>query len=111
MSTGSFQFQIDTFDDVPFYFSVSNAQCEIDGGFENEKSVVIIEMKNSPLDDFNIRQLYYPYRLWSDKVTKPIRLLFVVFYKRTYHVFEYKFADKLNFSSIELVAQKNYLLY
>lgn len=57
MSTGNFKFQIDTFDNVPLIVNVNNAQCEIDGGFENENSVVIIEMKNSILDDFNIRQL------------------------------------------------------
>lgn len=44
---------------------VSNSQIEIDGGYEGLKSFIIIEAKNSISDDFLIRQLYYPYRLWK----------------------------------------------
>lgn len=89
---------------------VNNAQCEIDGGFENEASVVIMEAKNVVHEDFHIRQLYYPYRLWKDKVKKPIRLIFSVYSNRIYRLFEYRFKIPEDYSSIELVKSKNYSL-
>ena len=41
---------------------------KIDGGFECDDAVVILEAKNVVKEDFHIRQLYYPYRLWKSKV-------------------------------------------
>ncbi len=49
---------------------VSNSQIEIDGGYEGKDSLALIEAKNSISDDFLIRQLYYPFRLWNDKIKK-----------------------------------------
>ena len=42
---------------------MKNAQCEIDGGFENDNDVIIMEAKNVINEDFHVRQLYYPFRL------------------------------------------------
>ncbi|MDO5088560.1 MAG: type II restriction endonuclease, partial [Leptotrichiaceae bacterium] len=42
MGTGIFNFEVDTFRNIKRKVEVNNAQCEIDGGFENEDSVVII---------------------------------------------------------------------
>ena len=76
MGTGKFDFVVDTTRNIKQKISVNNAQCEIDGGFENDDSVVIMEAKNVIHEDFHVRQLYYPYRLWRNKVNKPIRLFF-----------------------------------
>ena len=89
---------------------MENAQCEIDGGFENARSVVIMEAKNVVHSDFHVRQLYYPYRLWRTRVKKPIRLVFSVYSNLIYRLFEYRFADPEDYSSIELVQAKNYSL-
>ena len=64
MGTGNFNFVVDTKRGVKEKVIVNNAQCEIDAGFENEESVIIMEAKNVIYPDFHIRQLYYPYRLW-----------------------------------------------
>lgn len=72
MGTGVFDFKIDTYRNVKRTIHVSNAQCEIDGGFENDDSVVLLEAKNIVHEDFNVRQLYYPYRLWHSRINKPI---------------------------------------
>ena len=108
MGTGSFTFAVDTCRGIKQQISVNNAQCEIDGGFENEDSVVIMEAKNVMHEDFHVRQLYYPYRLWKDKVKKPVRLVFSVYYNRIYRLFEYRFTSPEDYSSIELVRTKNY---
>lgn len=110
MSSGEFDFKVNTIKNKSIKIEVKNAQIEIDGGFESENNVVILEAKNSLNFDFNIRQLYYPYRLWSNKVKKPIRLIFSIYSNKIFRLFEYKFEDKGNYSSIKLVAKKNYSL-
>lgn len=110
MGTGSFDFRVNTCRGVKRKVHVENAQCEIDGGFENETSVVIMEAKNVVHGDFHIRQLYYPYRLWRERVRKPVRLVFSVYSNMIFRLFEYRFADPEDYSSIELLRMKNYSL-
>lgn len=110
MGTGKFEFQVDRMKRDPISVEVDRAQCEIDGGLENHNSVVIIEAKNVVNKDFHVRQLYYPYRLWSSRVNKPIRLVFSVYSNQIFRLLEYKFNDINNYSSIELVNEKFYTL-
>ena len=110
MGTGEFDFRVNALHHSPCNISVHNAQCEIDGGFENDESVIILEAKNVAYGDFNVRQLYYPYRLWADRVKKPIRLVFSLYSNLIYRLFEYQFTTKDNYSSIVLINQKNYSL-
>ncbi len=110
MGTGIFSFNVDRHRGTAFQVDVKNAQCEIDGGMENNNSVVILEAKNVVYPDFHIRQLYYPYRLWASKVEKPIRLVFSIYSNQIYRLFEYKFENKDNYSSIRLIKSKNYSL-
>lgn len=110
MSSGKFAFQIDTMRKVSREVNVDKAQVEIDGGFESEEYVVILEAKNVLHEDFHIRQLYYPFRLWDNKVTKPIRLIFSIYTNKIFRLMEYRFTEKENYSSIELVQTKSYSL-
>lgn len=110
MGTGLFDFEVNTYRKIKQRVSVSNAQCEIDGGFENDESVIIMEAKNVVHEDFHVRQLYYPYRLWRTKVNKPIRLVFTVYSNMIYRLFEYRFNVLDDYSSIELINSKNYSL-
>ncbi|BBM35228.1 type II restriction enzyme [Pseudoleptotrichia goodfellowii] len=110
MGTGIFNFKVNTFKNIKQKVEVNNAQCEIDGGFENENSVIIMEAKNVIHEDFHIRQLYYPYRLWKNRVSKPIRLVFSIYSNKIYRLFEYRFNNFEDYSSIELVNSKNYSL-
>lgn len=109
MSTGEFKFSIDS-EDKKREISVVNAQCEIDAGFENNQSIIILEAKNIVNKDFNIRQLYYPYRKWHDIVTKPINLVFLVYSNMVFTLYQYEFRELQNFSSINLVKTKSYSL-
>lgn len=110
MGTGIFSFRVDRHRGTTFEIDVKNVQCEIDGGMENNNSVVILEAKNVVHPDFHVRQLYYPYRLWASKIEKPIRLVFSIYSNQIYRLFEYEFEDKDNYSSIRLVKSKNYSL-
>ena len=68
MGTGEFDFVVDTVKGNKQKIFVKNAQCEIDGGFENDNDVIIMEAKNVLNEDFHIRQLYYPFRLWKKRL-------------------------------------------
>lgn len=110
MGTGEFDFVVDTVRGNKQKIFVKNAQCEIDGGFENEHEVVIMEAKNVLNEEFHVRQLYFPYRLWRKKVTKPIRLIFSIYSNMIFRLFEYRFVEINDYSSIELIKTKNYSL-
>jgi len=51
-------------------FQVDGVQIEIDGGYEADK-VYILEVKMGARDNFIVRQLYYPFRMWLEEgITK-----------------------------------------
>lgn len=110
MGTGQFVFNVDTYRGNKQKIEVNNAQCEIDGGFENDESVVILEAKNVVHSDFHVRQLYYPYRLWRRKVSKFVRPIFIEYTNGIYHLREYAFEDINHYNSIKLVKEKKYYL-
>lgn len=88
--------------------NVVNSQMEIDGGYEGLRQVALIEAKNFISEDFLIRQIYYPYRLWSTKVSKKVTPVFLVYSNGLYNLYEYEFEDPSNYNSLVLVRQKNY---
>ena len=88
--------------------NVSNSQIEIDGGFEGIHSLMLLEAKNSLSDDFLVRQLYYPYRLWSRNISKPVKPVFMTYSNSIFSLYEYAFQDPNNYNSLVLVKQKNY---
>lgn len=83
-------------------------QTEVDAGYEGKNKVVLIEAKNSSTKNTIIRQLYYPYRQWSEHTKKKVFLLF--FEKRAdeYLIWQYEFTDKNSYDSIKLVKSKKY---
>ena len=88
--------------------NVSNSQIEIDAGYEGVCSLNLIEAKNSISTDFLVRQLYYPYRLWQDKISKPVRPLFLTYTNGIFHLREYTFKDASFYNSLELIKEKKY---
>lgn len=88
--------------------NVSNSQIEIDGGYEGVHYLNLIEAKNSISTDFLIRQLYYPYRLWNDRISKPVKLLFLTYTNGIFYLREYKFEDANFYNSLILVKAKKY---
>ncbi len=85
-----------------------SVQTEVDAGYEGKDKIVLIEAKNSTTKNTIIRQLYYPFRQWSEHSNKEVILLF--FEKRVddYLIWQYRFADKNSYDSIKLVKAKKY---
>ncbi len=109
MSSSSFQFMINSAIGS-FNINVGNAQVEIDGGFEGEKSLNLIEAKNYISDDFLIRQLYYPFKLWTGKIEKQVRPIFLTYSNGFFHLREFSFTKTNHYNSIVLLRQKKYTL-
>ena len=108
MSSEIFDFFIDTYSGSKVKVSVNNSQIEIDGGYEGLETLSLIEAKNSLSDDFLIRQLYYPYRLWANKVSKKVKPLFLTYSNGIFTFYEYEFQDPDNYNSLVLIKQKKY---
>ena len=87
MKSGCFSYLIKA-KDTSVKINVTNAQIEIDGGYEGEKKLALIEAKNFIPDDFIIRQLYYPYRSWIDKVSKS-STVFMIYSNGKFSLYEY----------------------
>lgn len=70
----------------------------------------LIEAKNSLSKDFLVRQLYYPYKLWSNKIAKNVRPLFLTYTNGIFHFREYAFEDPNHYNSLKLIRQKKYII-
>lgn len=107
MSSKSFNFNINSTKGL-FKVEVDNSQVEIDGGYEGDSSLTLIEAKNTLSDDFLIRQLYYPYKLWSNKITKQVRPIYITYSNGIFHLREYFFDDISHYNSLRLLREKKY---
>ncbi|MDZ5504332.1 hypothetical protein U1299_06740 [Enterococcus cecorum] len=106
LGTGEFDFLIDG-----YKVNVKNSQMEIDASFENDNSVVLIEAKNRIPIDFNIRQLYYPYRYYHSLVrNKKIYPIFMTYSNSIYHFHVYEFKEAMDMKSIRKIGQKNFII-
>ena len=111
MSTESFGFNIiNSLANKAYSIKVKNSQCEIDAGFESNNYFVLIEAKNYAIDDFLIRQLYYPYRLWSKKMAKKVIPVLMTYSNDIFSFFIYEFSNDENYNSLKLREQKNYTI-
>ena len=107
MSSSVFDFTINSGQNI-LKINVDNSQIEIDGGYEGDSSLNLIEAKNYISDDFLIRQLYYPYRLWSNKIGKRVRPIFLTYSNGIFHLREYEFVTPELYNSIRLIQHKKY---
>lgn len=111
MGSGVFDFNIGNLKNQSLSkITVNNSQIEIDAAYEGIHSLALFEAKRDLSEDFLVRQLYYPYRVWKSRITKPVRPLFLVYSNGIYRIYEYEFKDPNNYSSISLVKQKNYAI-
>lgn len=108
-SSGIFNFNItDVKINLPYNVQVQNSQIEIDVAYEGVKYLSLFKAKCEIAEDFLIHQLYYPYRTWREKITKPIKTIFFVYSNGIYRLYEYEFENPQNYNSLKLVKQKNY---
>lgn len=109
MSSSSFNFGINSPKGL-FNVSVGNSQVEIDGGYEGDTSLNLIEAKNYISDDFLVRQLYYPFKLWSGKIQKQVRPIFLTYSNGVFHLREYAFSNVNHYNSLVLVRHRKYVV-
>lgn len=105
LRSGEMTFQIGR--NQPQSITTGSNQLEVDATFENSNSIVIIEAKAVPEQDFFIRQLYYPYYVINHRgVSKRIRPTFLLLLEGTFYFNEYEFSDPDNYSTIKLINQR-----
>lgn len=109
MGSGNFEFDINTMLGSKRLF-VSNSQIEIDAAYEGVQYLSLFEAKRDLSDDFLVRQLYYPFRAWNSRVTKPVKTVFLIFSNGTFYLYQYQFDVPGNYNSLRLIKQKNYVI-
>lgn len=107
MGSDRFSFDINTEFGVK-NVDVLNSQIEIDASFEGINYFSIFEAKQDLADDFLVRQLYYPYRVWKNRITKPVKTVFFVYSNGIFNLYQYSFEDPLLYNSAKLVKFKRY---
>jgi hypothetical protein len=110
MRTSEFQFYVDSENGPAQQILVQRAQMEIDAGYEGDSKLMLFEVKNHSAKDFNMRQLYYPYRTWAERIGKEVVPVFLTFSNDVFDFYEYRFASRDNFSSAVLTRHKRYML-
>ncbi len=109
MGSSDFEFSIDTSFGKK-YVTVNNSQIEIDAAYEGINYLSLFEAKRDLSEDFLIRQLYYPFCVWSKRVTKPVKTVFLIFSNGIFNLYQYQFDDPKNYNSIRLVKKKKYVI-
>lgn len=91
---------------------ISSVQTEVDAGYEGRTSIVLIEAKNFSASDVIIRQLYYPFRQWTENTNK---IVYPVFFEKReingeniFYIWQFHFTDILDYNSIKLVKSGRY---
>lgn len=110
MNSDRFSFSIQSADGREIPVQVDHAQIEIDAAFEGANSLALIEAKRDLSEDFLVRQLYYPFRVWSARVHKRVRPVFLIHSNGLFRLYEYEFTDPSCYNSLRLVQQKTYSL-
>ena len=110
MTSGDFNYTVNTFDSAPQAIQVSKAQIEIDAAYEGDKGFFIFEVKNHMSKDFNMRQLYYPFRTWQERIQKPTNTVFLTLSNDVFDLYQYQFENVTDFSSGSLIKHKRYML-
>jgi hypothetical protein len=95
--------------------SISGSQFETDGCYESNNKVLLIECKSKIMKNFNVRQLYYPYRYIFDKMEKnnkkkTIIPIFICSDKKMIHIWKYEFENPLEMMSIKLVSYNKFMM-
>jgi len=73
---------------------VDGVQIEVDAGFESPEKIYLFEAKLGRVEDFNIRQLYYPFRDWSCKSSKEIVPLFFLYTNGLFYILQFEFGEE-----------------
>ena len=103
--TPKFSFRVGTQE-----ISVQSVQTEVDAGYEGVNKIVLVEAKNGRATNTIIRQLYYPYRQWTEQVNdaKPVSTIFFEKTGNEYSLWQFEFTEKDNYNAIRLVRSSKF---
>lgn len=82
---------------------IKGVQTEIDAGYEGKNKIVLVEAKNSSTSNVIIRQLFYPFKQWSEHSKKEISLIFFEKREGEFCLWEYSFLNSEDYNSIKLI--------
>lgn len=88
--------------------AVSRVQIEVDAGYESPERLYLLEAKVGKRDDFNIRQLYYPFLNWSVRSRKKILPIFLTYTNGQYFLTEFAFTPR--FGELGIVRSECYTI-
>ena len=88
--------------------NVNSVQTEVDAGYEGREQVVLVEAKNSAVQNTIIRQLYYPFRQWSLHTQKKVVVAFFEKGEQEYRIWQFTFEDSSDYNSIRLVKKARF---
>ena len=81
-----------------------SVQTEVDAGYEGRTSIVLIEAKNFSATNVIIRQLYYPFRQWSENTTKKVYPVFfekrVINGENVFYIWQFEFTDVTDYRDV-----------
>jgi hypothetical protein len=83
---------------------VKGVQIEVDAGYESPEKIYIFEAKLGRVEDFNIRQLYYPFKDWSCRSSKEVIPLFFVYTNGLFYILQFSFGEE--YGDLRLVRSK-----
>lgn len=90
--------------------NVSGVQVEVDAGYEGE-NLNIVEAKLGSWADFHVRQLYYPIRMWQERVSgKSIRAVFMSYSDRVASLRLYSFCPLEHYGGLRLEKAVDYFI-
>lgn len=110
MRTGFFDFRVRETSGNLHPMTVSNAQMEIDAGYEGKKALYLFEAKNHSAKNFNLRQIYYPTRSWSQKIKKRVIPIFLTHSNDVFDLYQFDFEDHNELSSAVLTSHRRFML-
>ncbi len=90
------------------HITVESVQTEVDAGYEGKNQVALIEAKNSKTNNTIIRQLFYPFRQWSQSSKKTVKTLFFEKREQFYSLWQFEFSNSDDYNSIRLTKNCRY---
>ena len=94
--------------------TINGSQYETDGCYETDNYVCIVEAKSVECDDFNIRQLYYPFREVYKKVGDKKQIICLFVYKdkkQIIHIHKFKWNNYEKMLDIVNIGYYQYINY
>jgi len=89
---------------------VEGVQVEVDSGLEGD-GIHLIEGKLGSRDDFHVRQLYYPLRMWQREVPeKKVSTVFMTWSNRRFELRMFSFEPANRYHAIKLVKAVDYVI-